>query len=110
MLTDPVVHPEIRQAICQKNRGSSNARGPEIQGGKSENKPQVAQCNKRCLGWRENVGSRIQMGLLVAGRSPTVTLDQTLLAGTGVHEDVGWPAQDLMEDEGSDSDNGCVGS
>lgn len=67
VLTNPVVHPEIRQTICQEHRRSSNAHGPDVQGSKSKNKSKVAQCNKRRFGWRKNVRSRIQMGLLVAG-------------------------------------------
>lgn len=49
------------------------------------------------------------MALLVAGGGFTVGPGQALGAGTGVHQDVGWPAEDLVEDEGSDGDNGRVG-
>lgn len=49
------------------------------------------------------------MTLLVARRSVAVSLCQALFASTGIHQNVSWPAEDLVEDERSNSDDGRVG-
>ena len=109
MLTDPVVHPEVRKTICEKNGRGSNAAGPDIESSHGEDESDIAQGDKRSLRRGEYVGSRIQMTLLVARRSVAVALGQALLSSTGIHQNVSGPTKDLVEDERSDSDDGRVG-
>ena len=65
-LTDPVVHPEVRQTVCQHDGPASDAFGGEVKRTHSDSKSEVAQGDERGLRRREDVSCRIQMTLLVS--------------------------------------------
>lgn len=58
-LTDPVVHPKVRQAICEESSRGSNALGGEVNRTHGEGKSNVTQSHERRLRWCENIGSRV---------------------------------------------------
>lgn len=104
-----MVHPKVRQAVCEESSRGSNALGGEVNRTHGEGKSNVAKGNKGCLRWGENVGSRVQMALFVIRRRLAVALSQTLHASTGVHQDVGGPAENLVENKSTNGDNWRVG-
>lgn len=107
---DPVVHPEVRQTVCQESGRCADAPRGEINRAHGQDESNVAQRDEWCLGRSENGGSRVQMTLLVPGLGSTVALGQALRSGTGVHQDVSGPAKHLVEDKSTDLNKWCVGS
>lgn len=109
-LTDPVVHPQVRQSVCQQNSPASHALRSQVQRTHGNEKTKVAQRNERCFRRSEDMGSGVQVALLVRRRFGAVALGQTLHTRTSIHQDVRRPAKHLVEDEGSNGDNRGVGS
>lgn len=109
-LTDPVVHPKVGQAVCEQNGRSSDTLRSHVQRANGKKETDVAERNKRRLRGSEHVGGGVQMTLLVGRGGSSLFRDQTLWTGARVHENVRWPAKDLVEDQGSNGDNRGISS
>jgi hypothetical protein len=96
---DPVVHPQIRKSVHQECVKGAHRLRYLVQGRKNNEKANVGQQNKWLLGLGEDMGSRVEMALLVFWRFLSVRLGQALYTCSSIEEDVCRPAEKLVNDQ-----------
>jgi len=109
-LTDPVVHPQVREAVEQESVETAERLGDLVQDGEGDEDADVGEGYEGLLAGGEDVGCGVQMALLVLWRCLAVGADHAVDTGAGVDQNVCGPAEKLVDGQRGDAEDGRVGS
>src|SRR5688572_10083256 len=97
VLTDPMVHPQVRQSV--EAHGVPTAEAPRSQdiNSKCDHDTKIAHGNEWSFATGEDIGIRVEVKLLVSWRFRAVAPGQAVDTGAGIHKDICGPTKDLVE-------------
>ena len=104
MLTEPVIHPQIRETVPDQEVRPAEVGANEVQGSGSQSNSKIAQKDKMLVlplvewtGWLEMVDATPESILLALSFSFNLSLMDVVASNIG--DEIHWPAEELLSDK-----------